>query len=104
MVKSLCLVFADTKKVNRPQITTFIYLLFCFKNTERSSWLENGSRAESEISSSFTHSFPLLLKMDRIHHNFIQVGALKLHVAEIGTGNHSSHRQFLHRNLFSLQK
>ncbi|TYK13121.1 bifunctional epoxide hydrolase 2-like [Cucumis melo var. makuwa] len=38
--------------------------------------------------------------MDRIHHNFIQVGALKLHVAEIGTGNHSSHRSnvvvFLH--------
>ncbi|KAL0542837.1 hypothetical protein IC582_017918 [Cucumis melo] len=25
--------------------------------------------------------------MDRIHHNFIQVGALKLHVAEIGTGS-----------------
>ncbi|KGN49210.1 uncharacterized protein LOC101208531 [Cucumis sativus] len=25
--------------------------------------------------------------MDRIHHNFIEVGALKLHVAEIGTGS-----------------
>lgn len=77
-------------------------LCYDYKTAKMNNFLSNAElKLETDLT---THSLlsvpeeeeaPIPFPMDKIQHHFMEVRGLKHHVAEIGTGNRSSHRRFL---------